>query len=200
MTADPVAGPAASDPEASNAAASEPDAGAVTYEVVAADAFAAIVDELGELLADAVDSGASVNFLKPFSAADGAAWWRARAVEVAAGDFVPVVARVDSRVAGTAVLVPSRKPNSPHRAEVVKVLVHRRARRRGIGAGLMAEIERMAAADGRWLLILDTTSGSDADRFYRRLGWTPFGEVPNHALTADGALSNTTYFFRDLRA
>jgi GNAT superfamily N-acetyltransferase len=195
MTADPVAGPAASDP-----AASKPVTGSVTYDVVDAEAYAAIVDELGELLADAVDSGSSVNFLKPFSTTDGAAWWRARAPDVAAGDFVPVIARVDGRVAGSAVLVPSRKANSPHRAEVVKVLVHRRARRRGIGAGLMAEVERVAAADGRWLLILDTTTGSDADRLYRRLGWTAFGEVPNHALTADGALSNTTYFFKDLRA
>jgi GNAT superfamily N-acetyltransferase len=174
--------------------------GAVTYEVVGPEAFDAIVDELGELLADAVDSGASVNFLKPFSAAAGAAWWAARSPEAAAGDFRPVVARVDGRVAGAAVLVPSRKANSPHRAEVVKVLVHRRARRRGIGAGLMAAIEDLARTDGRWLLILDTTSGSDADRLYRRLGWTPFGEVPNHALTAEGALSNTTYFFKDLRA
>ena len=64
----------------------------------------------------------------------------------------------------------------------------------------MAAIEDLARADGRWLLILDTTTGSDADRLYRRLGWTPFGEVPNHALRADGTLSDTTYFFKDLRA
>jgi GNAT superfamily N-acetyltransferase len=97
-------------------------------------------------------------------------------------------------------LILSGNPNSPHRAEVSKVIVHRRARRRGIATGLMAAVEDLARAEGRWLLLLDTTTGSDADRLYRRLGWTPFGEVPNHALTADSVLSDTTYFFKDLRA
>jgi GNAT superfamily N-acetyltransferase len=176
-----------------------PTTGSVTYEVVAAEDFPSLVDALGAVLADAVDSGSSVNFLQPFMPADGAAWWAARHAEVASGDLRPIVARIDGEVVGCAVLVPSRKQNSPHRAEVVKVLVHRRARHRGIGAGLMGAIEDLARAEGRWLLILDTTTRSDADRLYRRLGWVPFGEVPNHALTAAGDLSDTTYFFKDLR-
>jgi len=171
----------------------------MVYEPLTADAFAAAIPELGEVLADAVDSGSSVNFLQPFSAGEAAAWWGARADEVASGAFRPVVARIDGAIVGCAVLVPSQKANSPHRGEVVKVLVHRTARRQGIGAGLMTAIESLARADGRWLLILDTTTGSDADRLYRRLGWVPFGEVPNHAMTAVGALSDTTYFFKDLR-
>ena len=171
----------------------------MVYETLTADAFDAAIPELGEVLADAVDSGASVNFLKPFPVSEARAWWAARAGEVASGTFRPVVARIDGAIVGCAVLVPSQKPNSPHRAEVVKVLVRRETRRRGIGAGLMAEIESLAGSDGRWLLILDTTTGSAADGLYRRLGWVPFGEVPNHAMTADGALSDTTYFFKDLR-
>jgi len=159
----------------------------------------AAIPALAELLVDAVDSGASVNFLKPLSVTDATSYWQARVPEVASGVVRPIVARLDDEIVGCALLVPSRKPNSPHRADVQKVLVHRRARRRGVGAALMEEIERLALADGRWLLLLDTTTGSDADRLYRRLGWIPFGEVPNHALTADGALSNTTYFFKDLR-
>jgi GNAT superfamily N-acetyltransferase len=178
----------------------EPSAAPVAYEAIAADDYDAAVPGLGEVLADAVASGASVNFLLPFSVADATAWWAARAGAIARGDERPIVARVDGRIVGCAVLVPSRKANSPHRAEVVKVLVHRDARRRGIGAGLMAAIEELALADGRWLLILDTTTGSDADRLYRQLGWVPFGEVPNHALRADGTLSDTTYFFNDLRS
>ena len=174
-------------------------AATVAYGTLDAEAFAAAIPQLAEVLADAVDSGSSVNFLRPFAAADAAAWWAARADEVAAGAFRPIVALVDGAIVGCAVLVPSLKPNSPHRAEVVKVLVHRRARRRGIASGLMAALEAEALGDGRWLLILDTTTGSDGDRLYRRLGWTPFGEVPNHAMTADGALSDTTYFFKDLR-
>ncbi len=175
------------------------DPAAVAYETLDADSFADAVPQLAEVLADAVDSGASVNFLRPFTEADAAAWWRACAGAVAAGSFRPIVARVDGDIVGCAVLVPSLKPNSPHRAEVVKVLVHRRARRRGIAAGLMGALERAALADGRWLLLLDTTTGSDSDRLYRRLGWTPFGEVPNHAMRVDGSLSDTTWFFKDLR-
>jgi GNAT superfamily N-acetyltransferase len=171
----------------------------VAYEPLSADAFRAAIPELAEVLADAVDSGSSVNFLRPFPAAEAAAWWAARVGDVGRGDFRPIVARSDGRIVGCAVLVPSRKQNSPHRAEVVKVLVHRSARRLGIGSGLMAAIEALALADGRWLLLLDTTTGSDADRMYRRLGWVPFGEVPNHALTADGVLSDTTWFYKDLR-
>jgi GNAT superfamily N-acetyltransferase len=175
------------------------DAAGAAFDVVDPTEFASLVPALAVVLADAVDSGSSVNFLSPFSVADATRWWEAQAPAVAAADLRPVVARLDGVVAGCACLVPSRKANSPHRAEVVKVLVHRRARRRGIGAGLMAAIEDLARVDGRWLLILDTTTGSDADRLYRRLGWTPFGEVPNHALRADGTLSDTTYFFKDLR-
>jgi GNAT superfamily N-acetyltransferase len=171
----------------------------VALEALDDDGYAGALPQLGELLADAVDSGSSVNFLRGLSSADAAAWWAARAADVAGGAFRPVVARIDGRIVGVAVLVPTGKQNSPHRAEVVKVLVHRSARRRGVATALMAAVERLAVELGHWLLILDTASGSDADRLYRRLGWTPFGEVPNHALTADGALSDTTYFFKDLR-
>ena len=171
----------------------------ITCEVLEAAGFGREIPALAEILADAVDSGSSVNFVKPFSVADAAAYWSGRTAEVRSGAIRPVVARLDGQVVGCALLVPSRNPNSRHRAEVAKVLVHRRARRRGIGTVLMGTIEEVALADGRWLLILDTTTGSDADRMYRRLGWVPFGEVPDHALTADGVLSDTTYFFKDLR-
>jgi len=177
----------------------EPSAAPVVFEALAADTFEAAIPELGEVLVDAVESGSAVNFLQPLAPRDAAAWWAARAADVGRGDVRPIIARVDGHIVGCAVLIPSRKQNSPHRAEVVKVLVHRRARRRGIGSGLMVAIEELALADGRWLLMLDTTTGSHADRMYRRLGWTPFGEVPNHALTAAGVLSDTTYFFKDLR-
>jgi GNAT superfamily N-acetyltransferase len=174
--------------------------GQVSYEVVQPGDFAAIVDDLGELLADAVESGASVNFVLPFSVADGIAWWQGRQGDVASGTIRPIVARVDSRIEGVTLLVLSRNPNSPHRAEVQKVLVHRRARRRGLGSGLMSAVEDLARAEGRWLLILDTFSGSDADRLYRRLGWIEVGVIPDHSLLTDGVLAPTTIFRKDLRA
>lgn len=178
----------------------EPSAGEITVEVVAADGFPAIVGELADLLVDAVDSGASVNFVQPFGVDDGVAWWSAKAADVAAGTIRPIVAREEGRVVGVVLLVLSRNPNSPHRAEVMKVLVHRRARRRGVASRLMAALEDVARAEGRWLLILDTQSGSDAEGLYRRLGWQEFGVVPDHSLRADGSeYLPTTFFFKDLR-
>ncbi len=177
-----------------------PEVGRVTFEILDAAAFSSVIDELGELLADAVDSGASVNFVQPFGAADARVWWAARVADVASGAFRPIVARDQGGLVGVVVLVLSRNPNSPHRAEVQKVLVHRRARGRGIGTGLMAAVEDLARAEGRWLLILDTQRGSDAERLYRRLGWQEFGVVPDHSLRADGAeLLPTTFFWKDIR-
>lgn len=177
-----------------------PVAGEVRIETADAATIAEAADALGEILADAVASGSSVNFVLPFSPADGAAWWRSRLPDVEAGAVLPLLARVDGRIEGVTLLIPAWQPNAPHRAEVSKVLVHRRARRRGIGTALMNAVEQLALNHGRWLLLLDTHSGSDADRLYRRLGWQEVGVVPDHSLTPDGALCPTTIFRKDLRA
>jgi GNAT superfamily N-acetyltransferase len=173
--------------------------GRVTYEVADAAAMADAVEALGEILADAVESGASMNFILPFSAEDGAAYWRSRLADVASGVVRPIIARVDGRIEGVTLLVPSRNPNSPHRAEVAKVVVHRRARGRGLGTGLMTAVEALARAEGRWLLVLDTMTGSDADRMYRRLGWLEVGVIQDHSLAPNGVLAPTTFFCKDLR-
>src|SRR4029079_11885866 len=110
---------------------SAPDVARGTYEGVGPADFPAMCDDLCEILADAVDSGASVNFIRPFSVADGVAWWSARTGDVAAGTIRPIVARIDGRIERVDLAVLARNPNAPHRAEVQKVLVHRRARRHG---------------------------------------------------------------------
>ena len=46
--------------------------------------------------------------------------------------------------------------NQPHRADLSKMLVHRRARRRGLGAALMRAAEAVAVDCGKSLLVLDT--------------------------------------------
>jgi GNAT superfamily N-acetyltransferase len=175
-------------------------AGRVAYEVVDAAAMAEALEELGEILADAVESGASMNFILPFSVDDGVAYWRSRLPDVASGAVRPIIARVDGRIEGVTLLVLSRNPNSPHRAEVAKVMVHRRARGHGLGSGLMTAVEALAWAEGRWLLILDTMTGSDADRMYRRLGWLEVGVIQDHSLAPNGILAPTTFFCKDLRS
>jgi GNAT superfamily N-acetyltransferase len=109
------------------------------------------------------------------------------------------VATDRGRIVGSTLLIRAPQANAPHRAEIAKVLVHRDARRRGLGRALMLAAEARARADGRWLLFLDTVTGSPADRFYRSLGWHEAGPIPNFALDPDGGLMSATYFWKDLR-
>lgn len=104
----------------------------------------------------------------------------------------------DGRVVGTVQLVRSSYPNGRDRAEVAKLLVHRRARRRGLGEQLLRRAEAEGRAAGLKLLFLDTESGSEAARLYRRLGWTAAGEIPDFAYRPDGALRPTTFFYKRL--
>lgn len=173
----------------------------VVVEALDAPRYRSAIDGLAELLVDAVEHGAGVNFLAGVTTAETRAWWLARADQVADGMIVPIVAlEADGeRVVGSVLLIYSATPNSPHRAEIGKVLVHASARRRGLGRELMLAAESRARADGRWLLILDTVTGSEADTFYRSLGWNEVGQVPDFALMPDGALTSTTYFWKSLR-
>ena len=105
---------------------------------------------------------------------------------------------VDGGVAGTDVVRPAPQENQRHRADVVKLLVHRRARGRGVATALMAEAERAATELGRSLLVLDTETGSPAEHLYRRLGWTALGAIPGYALSADGRPSAATFFWKQV--
>jgi GNAT superfamily N-acetyltransferase len=166
---------------------------------LSASEYEAAIPGLGALLVDAVDSGASVNFLAGLDEATAAGWWRERVGAVRDGTITPYVAFDGDRVVGSVLLIRSWNPNSPHRAEIAKVIVHRSVRRRGIAAGLMSAAETTARDEGRWLLFLDTETGSGAEAFYRSLGWTEAGTIPNYALLTDGTLSPATWYWKDLR-
>ena len=131
---------------------------------------------------------------------EAAAWWRERIPQVADGTITAFVARdAGGRIVGSTLLIRSRNQNSLHRAEIGKVLVHRDARRQGLGRALMEAAEAEARAEGRWLLVLDTVTGSAADALYRSMGWQELGTMPDHGRLPDGTLSATTYFWKDLR-
>lgn len=172
----------------------------MTLEILRLDGptFDAAIPDLAMILADAVAGGASVGFLLPFSPEDAATWWQSIERDVVRGDVIVIAARVDRRMVGTAQLRLAQWPNGRHRAEVAKVLVHRSARRRGIATALMGEIERLALAEGRTLLVLDTIAGSDAERLYAQLGWTRAAEIPDYAGMPDGELRPTVVFYRRL--
>ena len=153
---------------------------------------------LSELLIDCVDGGSSVSFMHPLTRERADAFWRKVATDVAADARALLVAEDALGICGTVQLVLDVPENQPHRADLVKMLVHRRARRRGLGAALMRSAESMALDCGRNLLVLDAVTGDAGERLYTRLGWTRVGVIPRYALMPDGAYCATTFFYRDL--
>jgi GNAT superfamily N-acetyltransferase len=155
--------------------------------------------DLAEILLDCVAGGASVSFMAGMTRGEALAFWERVAEGVEAGSRILLVAEEAGRLLGTVQVVPAGVPNQPHRADLSKMLVHRAGRRRGLGAALLAEAERVSLARGWWLMVLDTIVDSDGDRLYARGGWIAAGDIPNYALMPDGRLAPTRYFYKDLR-
>jgi GNAT superfamily N-acetyltransferase len=169
----------------------------VIIERVGSDASQSDLRDLARLLVDAVDGGAGVSFLTGLTEGDAEAWWRS--ILTSSPDrSIFLVARDADRIVGTVQLQPSWAPNQAHRADVAKLLVHRRARRRGIGRALMASLEQAASAAGFTLLLLDTCKGYDAERLYASTGWVRVGEVPGFAVNPDGSICDTVFFYKKL--
>ncbi|MET4223990.1 GNAT superfamily N-acetyltransferase [Oerskovia enterophila] len=156
------------------------------------------LSSLADVLIDCVQGGASVGWVKAPTKEQATAWWSAF---LADPDHRTWVGRDDSgRIVATASLALTSKANGTHRAEVVKLLVHRQARGNKFAPGLMATIERFAKAERLSLLTLDTETGSLAESLYRRWGWSEVGAIPGFAKVAGGALVSTTIFYKQLGA
>jgi GNAT superfamily N-acetyltransferase len=154
---------------------------------------------LTDILINCVEGGASVSFMLPLERAKALAFWRGVLQGAARGERVLLVAETgDSRIIGTVQLVTAQPDNQPHRADVAKMLVHRDARRQGVAAQLLAAVDQTARAEQKTVLVLDTVTGSDAERLYQRAGWQMVGVVPNFALMPDGAYCGTTFFHKQL--
>jgi GNAT superfamily N-acetyltransferase len=162
------------------------------------DVDARMIDALTDVLMDCVAGGASVSFMQPLTRERAAAFWRKVANGVQAGERALLVAEDDQGVCGTVQLIFDLPENQPHRADVAKMLVHRRARRKGLGQALMRAAEQTARDCGKTLLVLDAVTDGDAARLYARLGWVRVGDIPNYALYPQGGYCSTTYFYRDL--
>jgi GNAT superfamily N-acetyltransferase len=152
---------------------------------------------LALLLVDAVESGAAVSFLAPLTLERAEEWWR-RTIAAAYSGAIFLVARDVDGIVGTVQLHPAWAPNQPHRAEIAKLLVHRRSRRKGLGTQLMQSIEDAARRAGFSLLTLDTKRGDTAEQLYRRCGWTPVGAIPGYALDPDGTPHDAVIFYKEL--
>jgi GNAT superfamily N-acetyltransferase len=156
------------------------------------------IEELAGVLIDCVEGGASVSFMHPLTRDRAVAFWRLVANGVAAGERALLVAEDAQGVCGTVQLVLDQPENQPHRADLSKMLVHRRARRQGLGAALMQAAETTARECGKTLLVLDAVTGGDAERLYQRLGWERVGVIPGYALMPRGEPCDTTVFYRNL--
>ncbi len=174
---------------------------AAPIRVRALDAIGeAQIAALCAVLIDCVDGGASVSFMLPMSRAKAETFWRGVAASLARGERIVLAAEdADGAIVGTVQVIWAAAENQPHRGDLAKMLVHRRARRRGIGAALLVAAEGAARAAGKTLLVLDTAS-DDAERLYARQGWQRCGRIPDYALMPDGAPCATTVFFKSLRA
>jgi GNAT superfamily N-acetyltransferase len=174
------------------------DPDGIRVRIVDATALRARHAELAALLADAIACNASVGYMLPLDRPAIDAYWQEVADAVEHGARVCFAALRGDRLVGTVQLVPSDKANQAHRADVQKLLVHSSVQRLGIGSSLMLALEAHAGAQGLALLILDTRTGSAADRHYRNWGWTPFGIVPGYARDPDGALSPCTFYYKHI--
>jgi GNAT superfamily N-acetyltransferase len=154
---------------------------------------------LADVLIDCVEGGASVSFMLPMTRAKALAFWRHVAAGVERGERALLVAQDAQGIVGTVQVILDQPENQPHRADVAKMLVHRRARRQGAGAALMRAAERAARDEGKALLVLDTADDTAA-RLYARLGWHAAGTIPRYALLPAGGECATTYFYRALDA
>jgi GNAT superfamily N-acetyltransferase len=156
-----------------------------------------VVRELADVLLDAVQSGAGVSFMSDLTREGAESWWRS-VLAGATPRTVILAARDDKGVAGTVQLQPAWPPNQPHRADVAKLMVHRRARGGGVARALMLELERQAREQKFRLLLLDTCKGSAAEKLYASMGWQRVGEVPRFAYNPDGSMCDTVFYYKEL--
>lgn len=155
-------------------------------------------DQLAKILVDVVRGEASVGFMHPLDHNRARAFWLGVAANADTGDRVLLIAEDASGTAvGTVQLVFAGPENQPHRADICKMLVHRSARKQGIGGALMKAIEDIARREKKTVLVLDTAS-ADAERLYERSGWTRLGTIPNYALLPNGDMYHTVMYYKQL--
>ena len=161
--------------------------------------LAEAVRELGDVLIDCVEGGASVSFMSPMTREKADRFWHDAISSQQRGERLILVARDGTgAIVGTVQVVFAQQENQPHRADVAKMLVHRTARRKGLGLALLSAAEEQAARHGKTLLVLDAVTGGSGEALYLRGGWKVVGEIPFYALYPDGRMCSTTYMYKVL--
>ena len=167
-----------------------------TIRALDPDAVDAAAPALAAVLLDCVQGGASVSFMADLTRQAAERFWRGEADDASGDGRAVLVAEDGAGIAGVVEVIPAWADNQPHRADIAKMLVHRRARRRGLAEALLRAAEAAAADMAKTLLVLDTVTGGDAERLYARAGWTKVGVIPDYALFPDGRFCDTTVFYK----
>ncbi len=167
-------------------------------EIKEVNSISGLVDQLNLLLADCINSGASVGFLTPVDENEVKSYWSSVESDLESGTRRVFVAYDGESVIGAVQLSLCSKPNGSHRGEVEKLMVHTDARGKGISKKLMSLMEDVATEIGLSLLVLDTRLGDVASSLYRTIGYTEAGQIPQFARSSTGELEGTVYFFKIL--
>lgn len=167
---------------------------------VGAEDYHNYLDDLVALLNDTIESEAAVGFTRASNRSALIRFWKKEVYEwIQNGQRNLLVALAGQRVVGAVQLITDMPSNQPHRAEIAKMMVHRDARRQGIGKRLMNTALQLARDLGKDLVTLDTRSGDAAQALYSALGFEVAGEIPDYALNTDGQTFHaTTYMYKRL--
>jgi len=163
------------------------------------DEVRAAVPELGSLLKACVEDGAGIGFILPLPQEKAEAFWQSRLPFLQSGEAFLMAAKEGEEIAGVVMLLLAGQDNGRHRADVAKLMVHPRHRRKGLARKLMSAVDGLARTQNRWLLVLDTVTGDRAEQLYPSCGYEKAGVIPNYAYNSHGHLDATTLFYKDLR-
>jgi ribosomal protein S18 acetylase RimI-like enzyme len=169
---------------------------AADLEIAPLAATPEIIGALADLLIETVASGGSVSFMHPLAPARARRFWETSLAAAARGERVVLGAHENGRLVGTVTLSIDMPENQPHRGEISKLMTAVAYRQRGIARALMTEVERLAAAQGRSLLILDTAAEDGAAGLYERLGYCRAGVIPDYAFKPHGGLVATILYYK----
>jgi GNAT superfamily N-acetyltransferase len=170
----------------------------MTIDALTPQTASRYVEQLIDLMRDAVDGGASIGFLPPLTDTMALSYWQGVIRELGTGNRVLLVGIVDEHVVGSVQLQLANQPNAEHRAEVQKLFVHSKHRGKGYAKALLVRVEEEASRLGRKLLVLDVKAGEPAEALYASHGWRSAGSVPAYSRQADGTLADTTIFFKQV--
>src|SRR5258706_11479294 len=112
------------------------------------------MQQLANLLMDAVASGASIGFMPPLEESEALNYWRSVIAAMRDGSRILLVAADGDLIQGSVQIGLEMRANGNHRAEAMKLSVHGRAARQGLPRALMADVEGTAAPIGVTFLLM----------------------------------------------